>query len=790
MTPGIVRSTQVILEAAPPEWLASHRDPTLSLAPLSHFLMDSAPTGSVELMTTPYRGASILPEEMAEIELEMTLAELGERGDQEVGDVPGQPLTWVPRRVLPTVAKSSSAQPRKQARVATTRRAPMVDSKQFDDVAPIVRESDHLGAEDSNDPATAVSGKWSAQGRWVPMTAAVRASGWTRSLMRTSPRLDSADLPNGFPPSRAELSAGGFGGAERLEQNQRGEPTSSSGPLPAVSPPISQMPVVGSPDVTSSHPGPGDVRSELRAASEQSRPQPSRAPSSMNPTAQPATNAGDPARPAESSERGLLGAMTDQGAGSLNRGLKNSSGPESGGISDNAAPQEGVARVSGGDASSTSGNVQLAKGVPRRRLGLGEPMRHLPTAVSPEVPPLANEATNSQEAKREGVELPLRSGELSGLLRPSVERQMGEVKTPPSLQAAKVVYAKSALGEMKVRRQASNYSVPHRSDRPIEVSPIRSGAQAALDLDGFATSSRALVANRSMVPFPSSPRTSENSSFDAPGLGEVSLKRDAMADDRLTQARALGLAKGKEIDLSAQLGNLSNPRALGVFAHELTHLYQQQAMSGSRMPMAGTPEFRALEEQAESVRHSVETSPMSLVAAGGRGGGLPFSGSAAPGQRASGSAVPPRALAVARLASATVSRPPGQQISSSRDSAGTSGGERMSSGPINTRPRAQTVYSPVAGTMAAAGGGASGGGVAGGAGAASSGDAQPFIGQLKSFSKKSPAGSDGKKDAPVKDRGFSEGEINFLYRELLHRIKNQLRWEADRTGNLNRFFRD
>ncbi len=114
----------------------------------------------------------------------------------------------------------------------------------------------------------------------------------------------------------------------------------------------------------------------------------------------------------------------------------------------------------------------------------------------------------------------------------------------------------------------------------------------------------------------------------------------------------------------------------------------------------------------------------------------------------------------------------------------------MSSGPINTRPRAQTVYSPVAGTMAAAGGGASGGGVAGGAGAASSGDAQPFIGQLKSFSKKSPAGSDGKKDAPVKDRGFSEGEINFLYRELLHRIKNQLRWEADRTGNLNRFFRD
>ncbi len=773
MAPSFADRLSPMLDAEPAHWLASHRDPTLSLAPLSHFVMDSAPAGNVELLTTPFLGSSVIPEAMTEIELDMALADGAARDDANSPEGIAQSQVWIPRLV--TSARPKAGSPRSDLPKANGRpRAPQRSMKlgahltqaREDAAPPISRKSDLADSPGGQGPTSGVSGGWSAQGDWVPLSGATKASGWTQSLTRSVSSPSRSRV-------RASSAIGGPTGAKR--EGSGLQPIGPNAEPPAQSPPYGQRQHSDTATAQAFSDAPGQLPPDPSMGATQIRgsmapakktPNPS---STATPTVRPEVSGGV----TEVSQRGLVGGQTDQESASRSErhgdGARGAGSPEASNVAvpprDELVPPrttQGIDEVRNDSAATRSQN---SIAIPRPRLGLGEPMHRLPEDRGTVRPAPAAQGSSTQSTKAQPL--------------------TGQADLPAKVGGASVVYSKRALGKMTVTGSipalGSQYPVFPLGD----LVPRDERSQETLDLDSNSRPNRPMVANRSMSQGSGPGSIGENSAFTAPGLGEVSLHRDAMADDRLAQTKALGLAKGKDIDLAGQLGSLSNPRALGVFAHEMTHLYQQQALGNSRMPMAGTAEFRLLEAQAESVRHSVENSPTALIAGGGTGAGVPPHGGPASSQRpSSGSALPPRALAVARVASAAMTRPGGQQLASSRDATSNNVGARTPSGPINTRPKAQTVYSPVAGAVAAAGG------AAGSGGPPSSGDGQPFMG-LSSFFKKSGGDkSDAEKANSKKRVPFTESELNFLYRELLHRIKNQLRWEADRTGNMNRFFKD
>ena len=749
MRPVLLRGPELTLASAPAEWLPDYRDPTFSLSPLTHFVSDEAPAGLVSLTGRPYRGTSVLPEGSMMPEVELVPRRLprtdAEVDGTEAGPDNGRVYFAIPKREPSPAAASaaSSPAPRLVRRPAPLRRPiaarrPAMSRAPSAIVDPMPRPRASRAAPKA---VEARSGEWH-EAQWQDSGGAVSIPTWTQSLASR----DVADLGrrsgvrSEAPDPMAAAPSSGPGEAPRIPPAVGGVYQS------LVTRPENPARVVG--DGTGA---PGTQAPAIPAVSGLPRPavnppaggsesEVGRRPSGAGET----PSAAAPLRREEAAaERGLLGDREDPLTARQPAGT-----PQVHEEASQRAPESGAADpVPGGQSRELPSQ---APGVPQaspRRAGLGEPIRDA-------APHAATRGVPSQ-----GVS--------------------PEVRQPGARdQAGAVVYTKNALGEMRV----SGAAPAPRGAYPTVVPEPRAGREVSVD--PLARPSRPLVGARTLG------REPEAGTVELPGVGPVEVRQDAMADARLRNADALGSTTGGNIDIARSLGSPAGPQAIGVFAHELTHVYQQRALGGRPMPDPSSAEGKRMEAQAETVRRSVERSPAVLAAPGPTSPpALRTPGSVAPA--APGAALPPRALVVARIAAATVAAGPvgaGQAVSGRPRSALRSAGQAEQSGVVRpsmpqvisngssaARPAPQRIVSPVASIMAGAGA------PAGGA------STQHLDSGLASGTDDTITSNSAPGQSEMR---IPEQEVNRLYREFLHRFKNQLRWESDRNGRINRFFKD
>ncbi len=760
MQPVLARGPDLTLGASPAEWLPDYRDPTFSLAPLTHFVSEEAPSGLVELTGTPHRGTAVLPEDAAVTELELVPrrlrhAQAGQaETEAEAAPASGRVYFAIPRReptsASPAASSSSSSATdrRVPARALPSkgsgpRLRPRLARAPIPGTSPTPRPS---AAQAAPPRAEARSGAW-RDGQWSEETGDVSIPTWSESLASRS-AADVGKSVRALDPNPAPAP-----GAGARHQGESSPPASG----PTAEAPLAGLPVV--PSVTDapeqrsrqeaaeppvqgpriSSPLSGAAIPPATARNESASPATARDESPATARDESAAPAAAPLRRGESdTERALLGqreAAPQQAAGNAE--------PEPGQDGRSPLPIQdarGGARSAPDPARSATSPAPQPQTPSPRRLGLGEPIR----GGLPGRPVPANQQAGGHDAAERG--------------------SPGRPDTGPT-----TVYAKSALGEMRVLGGPGPASLAD----PM-VAPEPKGARMSADPLGLP--SRPLIGARPLAP------GAATQSMDLPEAGRVEVRQDAMAHARLRSADALGSTTGAGIDLAPALGAPESPQAIGVFAHELTHVYQQRAMGGRPMPDPSSAEGRRLEEQAESVRRTVERSPQSLSTPGGHlGQPSRLPGVVAPSAPSSG--MPPRALAVAKLAASTVASAPappaapaGSQIATTRRPAGAAPSQPAAAAASAPRPAPQRIVSPVAGVLAGAGASSGAGGT------------QHLQSGLASGTDDSVSSS-ASVSKPSEMR-IPEQEVNRLYREFMHRFKNQLRWESDRNGRVNRFFKD
>jgi hypothetical protein len=87
-------------------------------------------------------------------------------------------------------------------------------------------------------------------------------------------------------------------------------------------------------------------------------------------------------------------------------------------------------------------------------------------------------------------------------------------------------------------------------------------------------------------------------------VGNVRVHRGPAASARAASVGAAAFAQGENVVLPASLGPLSDDRAKGLLAHELTHVVQQRRFRGD-LPDESSAAGRALEEQAQVVERHI-----------------------------------------------------------------------------------------------------------------------------------------------------------------------------------------
>ena len=744
------------LGASPAEWLPDYRDPTFALAPLTHFVSGEAPSGLVELTGTPHPGTAVRPEDAAVTELELVPrrlrhAQAGDGAEAEAESVPGSGRVYfaIPRREPTSTSGAASSSGSTPSRRATVRAVPSRGSGAR--VRPRLARAPIPGAIPTPRPSVAQaapprsearSGGW-RDGQWSEETGDVSIPNWSQSLASRN----VADAGKSFRPADSASVRSNEAGtryeavppASREPEAQAERPQAALPARPLLSDRAEQSSAVGAPASAVSEgqttPPPAGVATPSPDAREGSLPV-ARAPQESTPLRR-----GEP-----NTERGLLG--------------QREAGPR-----------------------PTAANPELEPG---QEGGSPLPIVDQPGAVRPTPDPVRSgtvpaSAPQTSTPRRLGLGEPIRGG-LPGRAAPAAQQGGGNDSAhggPPGQPdgGPATVYSKSALGGMRVLHGTAQAHAPHPTVRPEP-----KGARMSADPLGLP--SRPLIGARPLAP------GAAVQSMDLPEAGRVEVRQDGMAHARLRSADALGSTTGAGIDLAPSLGAPESPQAIGVFAHELTHVYQQRAMGGRPMPDPSSAEGRRLEEQAESVRRTVERSPQLLSAPGGHlGQPSRLPGAVAPSAPSSG--MPPRALAVAKLAASTVASAPvspaapaGSQIAISRGQvAATSSRPAAVAAPV-PRPAPQRIVSPLAGALAGAGAsaGAPSGAPSGGGGT------QHLQSGLASGTDDSVSSS-ASVSKPSEMR-IPEQEVNRLYREFMHRFKNQLRWESDRNGRVNRFFKD
>ncbi len=768
--PLIARGPQLMLDSAPAEWLPDYRDPTFSLSPLTHFVSDQAPAGLVSLTGQPYRGTSVLPEgaaAMPEVELVPRRVERpdGDAATAESGPDNGRVYFAIPRREprQPVQPAAASAVPRPARRTSTSLRAMPARRPSMSRAPGAITDPTPRPSVAQTPPGAveARSGSW-RDSQWQNEGGAVSIPSWTQSV--ASRYLADAGNRSGSGFQPVERAAGAAAPASAAAPQPPGmahgaEASNVAAPnLPVTtgtSQPAAALPGSGSKPVEraagAAAPAPAAVAQPPGAAPNLPVATGTSQPAAASPGAGSTSEGGSPppghaasraaaaplGRQEADAERGLLGDRDDR----LTAGRQVATPPVEE-VANPPAPETGVG--AGPDGQSLNAFP--------RHSGSRQPAP----------------ASGNQDGVRQGqsAELPF-----YGATRDS--RQPG---TP--VQAGSVVLSKSALGEMRV----SGVAPRARGAYPTVVPESRAGR--GVSVDPFGLPSRPLVGARPLAAEP------EPGAVELPGVGPVEVRQDAMADARLRNADALGSTTGGHIDISPSLGSVSGPQAIGVFAHELTHVYQQRALGGRPMPDPASVEGKRMEAQAESVRRTVERSPAAFAATGPASPpGIRAPGSVAPASPSG--KLPPRALAVARVAaSAVASAPIGSGLAASVRPAITRAGAGPADQPGAVRPAAprvisggapaahpapQRIVSPVAGMVA-------------GAGAPAGGASTQHLASGHAAATKDAVNS---ASAPSQsEMRIPEQEVNRLYREFLHRFKNQLRWEADRNGRVNRFFKD
>ncbi len=267
----------------------------------------------------------------------------------------------------------------------------------------------------------------------------------------------------------------------------------------------------------------------------------------------------------------------------------------------------------------------------------------------------------------------------------------------------------------------------------------------------------------------------------APGGVEFVLSSDRMAQDRLEGARALGLTQDGRIDIASDLLNGGDRRALGVFAHELTHLYQQRAFQsrGISMPHPASVEGRALESQAELVRSNVEAGGSGLV---GQFSQAVRSGNLAQLFSEGANSTSPNltdsiAAGLGGVASSGDSMPVVKRATNNASS-GRGGSERG-----RTAPTTMRFVSPIAKELGIASQSPSS------TPKVSSGtsNAQP-LGEDVVNSMMHPR-EENRVNKEVERDDSGDETISQIYREVLFRLKSDLRWERDVNSSFGKFYR-
>ena len=772
--PLIARGPQLMLDSAPAEWLPDYRDPTFSLSPLTHFVSDQAPAGLVSLTSQPYRGTSVLPEgaaAMPEVELVPRRVERpdGDAATAESGPDNGRVYFAIPRRepTQPVQPAAASAMPLPARRTSTSHRAtpprrPSMSRAPGAITDPTPRPS---VAQTPPGAVEARSGAW-RDSQWRNEGGAVSIPSWTQSVASRY-LADAGNRPgSGFQPVERATGAAA--------------PASAAAPQPpgmahgaqASNVAAPNLPVTtGTSQPAAASPGSGFQSAERVAGA--TAPAPAAAPQQPGVARGVAPNlpvAGNTGQPAVASP----GAGSTSEGGSLPSGLAASRGVAAPLGRQEADAERGLLgdrddRLTAGRQVATPPVEEVANpSTPETGVGAGPDGQSLNA--------FPRHSGSRQPAPGSGNQDGVQRGPSAELPFYGATRDSRQPGTP--VQAGSVVLSKSALGEMRVSGVAPRASGAY----PTVVPEPRAGR--GVSVDPFGLPSRPLVGARPLAAEP------EPGAVELPGVGPVEVRQDAMADARLRNADALGSTTGGHIDISPSLGSVSGPQAIGVFAHELTHVYQQRALGGRPMPDPASVEGKRMEAQAESVRRTVERSPAAFAAPGPASPpGIRAPGSVAPASPSG--KLPPRALAVARVAaSAVASAPIGSGPAASVRPAITQAGAGRADQPGAVRPAAprvisggapaahpapQRIVSPVAGMVA-------------GAGAPAGGASTQHLDSGHASATKDAVNSAG---APSQsEMRIPEQEVNRLYREFLHRFKNQLRWEADRNGRVNRFFKD
>lgn len=268
----------------------------------------------------------------------------------------------------------------------------------------------------------------------------------------------------------------------------------------------------------------------------------------------------------------------------------------------------------------------------------------------------------------------------------------------------------------------------------------------------------------------------------APGGLLFTLSSDLMARDRLDASRAVGLTENGRIDISPQSLERGDTRALGIFAHELTHLYQQRAFQsrGMSMPHPSSVEGKALESQAEVVRSRVE------------GDGATLTGQFSQALR-SGSLTnlisPNQSLSSPSLVESVITGATGQSSGSrempvvrqsSRNPGSNGGGAERSRGSQTS----MRFVSPIARELGLASSSSQSNSTPSSSATAG---AQPLSNDLVNAFSKPKEEQNKVKEVERDDAG--DASINQIYREILFRLKSDLRWERDTNSSFGKFYR-
>lgn len=284
----------------------------------------------------------------------------------------------------------------------------------------------------------------------------------------------------------------------------------------------------------------------------------------------------------------------------------------------------------------------------RRRLGLGEPLTHIPVPQSPAAPAAARPGLVAPHAPGEVVVSP---SPPTGPVEPS-QSTPGETVQPLLLPhegdtppPRSVGPADESVGPRADEVDADFGPPPlvHRSDRSAEQQPLEGSARDGGAFDEASSDAGATPPERAAVEpaalhgvlgpppdatlgaAPSTPWTTppvrvqpvpaelRDALRQSHGLdpGDAQVVRgwavDREADDRSARA----FTRGAQVFLPEAAGPLHEEPARSLLAHELTHVAQQRGLGGT-LPAEQSGPGRQLEEEAQSVENYFRRQPVTV----------------------------------------------------------------------------------------------------------------------------------------------------------------------------------